>query len=222
LSVTPTTTYVANNPYYQINTTASATKTGAGESTRQTKETDSASGDRVTFSKDLCTARTREAMGLNPTGKLKLKDFETVAEDRRELVSSTLTQTMKSLGIELDQEISFSVDSKNKILISGDFPEKSKLEEALNEDEEFTTALTQLSANQSILDYVSQLRYSTQDIRANMANFFNSDTASDDLNALVAKYESLKSSDNSMQTLLSLSSSQNPYSYTYTPDEKAG
>ncbi len=221
MSVTPTTTYVADNLYYRNNASVVETKTAAGQSAGQTKETNSTSRDRVTFSNDLSMARTREAMGLNPTGKLKLRDLEAVAEDREEAVSLMLTQTMQSLGIELDKEISLSMDSKGKICISGDCPEKSKLEEALNDNEGFTTAFKQLSANQSILDYSSQIQNRVQDIKANMVNYFNSDTDFNDLLSLANKYESIKSSDNAIGTLLSLCSSQNPYSYTHGPDDKA-
>lgn len=221
MSVTPMATYVADNLYYRINASAIATKTGDSEPTSQTKETNTTSGDRVTFSNDLSIAQTREAIGLNPTGKLKLKDLEEVAQDRKESVSLTLTQTMQSLGIELDQEISLSVDSEDKIRISGDFPEKSTLEEVLNENEELTTAFKQLSANQSMLDYISQLQHNAQKTTTNLADYFKADTDFNDLLSLADKYESLKSSDNSMGTLLGLSSSQNPYSYTYAPGDKA-
>jgi antitoxin component of MazEF toxin-antitoxin module len=144
-----------------------------------------------------------------------------VAQDRKESVSLTLTQTMQSLGIELDQEVSLSVDSEDKIRISGDFPEKSTLEEVLNENEELTTAFKQLSANQSMLDYISQLQHNAQKTTTNLADYFKADTDFNDLLSLADKYESLKSSDNRMGTLLGLSSSQNPYSYTYAPGDKA-
>jgi hypothetical protein len=221
MSVAATTSYVANNLYYRINASTTETQTASGESADQTTETSSASGDRVTFSKDLTAAQTREAMGLNPTGKLRLKDLEEVAQDREAAVSTTLAQTMQSLGIELDEEISLSVDSNGGIQISGDFPEKSDLEDALNEDEEFTTAFSQLSANQSILDHISQLQNSAQNFQASIVDYFGSDSDSDisDLLSLADEIETIKSGDNRMGTLLNLSSSRTPFSYTYNPED---
>ena len=221
MSVTPMATYVADNLYYRINASAVTTKTEDSESTSQTVESNSTSGDRVTFSNDLSIAQTREAIGLNPTGALKLKDLEEVAQDRKESVALILTQTMQSLGIDLNQEISLSMDSEDKIRISGDFQEKSILEEVLNENEEVTTAFKQLSANQSMLDYISQLQHNVQNTTANLADYFKSDTDFNDLLSLADKYESLKSSGNSMGTLLGLSTRQNPYFFTYAPDDNA-
>jgi hypothetical protein len=222
MSVAATTSYVANNLYYRINASTTETQTASGESADQTTETSSASGDRVTFSKDLTAAQTREAMGLNPTGKLRLKDLEEVAQDREAAVSTTLAQTMQSLGIELDEEISLSVDSNGDIQISGDFPEKSDLEDALNEDEEFTTAFSQLSANQSILDHISQLQNSAQNFQASIVDYFGSDSDPDsdisDLLSLADEIETIKSGDNRMGTLLNLSTSQTPFFYTYNPN----
>ena len=212
-------TYVADNPYYRIYTSARATESITDETASRAKEANFTSEDRVTFSADLSLAQTREAIGLNPTGKLKLKDIEDVAQDREDYVSVTLTQTIQSLGIKLDEEIRLSIDSKDNVSISGNFPGKLELEEALNENEKFTTAFKQLSANQSILDHISHLQSNVQNIQANLSDYFNSDTEFDDLLALADKYESIKNSDNKMRTLLNLSGTQHPYSYTYAQDD---
>jgi len=219
MSVASLATYVADNLYYRINASAVATENTADETTSQTKEANSTSEDRVTFSAGLSLAQTREAMGLNPTGKLKLKDLEDLAQDRKDFISGTLTQAIQSLGIKLDEEISLSMDSTNNIGISGDFPEKSELEEVLNENEAFTTAFKQLSANKSILDHISQLQRNVQSIQANIVDYFSSDTDFNDLLDLADKYESLKKSDNKMKTLLDLSCAQYPYSYKYAQND---
>jgi hypothetical protein len=219
MSVTPMATYVADNLYSKINSSTVATETTADETKSQTKEANSTSEDRVTFSAGLSLAQTRESIGLNPTGKLKLKDLENVVQDRKDFVSATLTQTIQSLGIKLDQEISLSMDSKNNIIISGDFHEKSELEDVLNENENFTTAFKQLSANQSILDQISQLQSNVQNIQVNIIDYFSSDTDFNNLLALADEYESLKDSDNKMKSFLDLSCTQHPYSYTYAKND---
>ena len=219
MSVTPMTAYFADNLYYRINSPAIETEPSTDEKGSRTKEANSASEDRVTFSAGLSLAQTREAIGLNPTGKLKLKDLEDVVQDRRDSVSVTLTQTIQSLGIELDEEISLSLDSKDNISISGDFPEKSELEKALSENEEFITAFKQLSANKSILDHISQLQSNVQNIQVTLVDYFSSDTDFNDLLALADKYEGLKDSDNKLRSFLDLSSTQHPYSYNYVQDD---
>ncbi|MGD9162295.1 MAG: hypothetical protein PVG39_28050 [Desulfobacteraceae bacterium] len=212
-----TAAYIPDNLYDRINESNTSTKNTSGESANQTKETNSSSGYRITFSNDLSIARIQEAMGLNPTGKLKLKDLETVAEDRKDFVSLTLKQTLQSLGINPDQDISLSLGAENKIGVSGDFPEKAELEEALNENKEFTKAFMQLTANQSVLDYVSQLQQSVQNPAVSLVDYYNSDTDFNDLLSLASEYKRLKSN-NFMGTLLDLSSSETPYTYIY--DEK--
>jgi hypothetical protein len=219
MSVTSMATYGADNLYYKINASNIAKETTADETTSQIKEDNSTSEDRVTFSVGLSLAQTREAIGLKPTGKLKLKDLEDVVQDRKDFISATLTQTIQSQGIKLDEEFSISMDSTNNICISGDFPGKSELEEALNENEEFTTAFKQLSANQSFLDHISQLQSNVKSIQVNIVNYFNSDTNFNNLLALADKFESLKDSDNKMKTLLDLSCTECPYSYTYTQND---
>ena len=221
MSVTPMSTSIADTLYYRTHATTAATKSTAGESTGETKESGSTAEDRVTFSSDLSLAQTRAAMGLSPTGILTLKDLEQTAQERKGFVSSTLEETLQGLGIELDQGVSLSMDANDQIHISGDFPEKASVEEILNENEEFTTAFKQLSANQSVLDHISQLQTSVQTMKASIVDYFNSGADFNDLLALADKYEGIKSSENKMGTVLDLSISQNPYSYTYAPDADA-
>lgn len=215
MSVTPAGTYLTDNYYSRFNSSSIYRNASEADPENQKKETVSSSGDRITFSAGLSAARTREAMGLNPTGKLKLSDLEAAAEEREEFVSLTLTQTMLLLGINPDQEVSLSLGADNKIYVSGDFSEKAELEEALNENENFTTAFKQLNANRSILDYVSELQYSARNTEANLIDHYNSDMDLDDLLSIAAEYKSIKSGSNIMETLLGLSSSQSPHTYTY-------
>ncbi len=177
MRINTTSAYIADNLYDKINEPNSAVKNLSGESANQTNETGSTSSDyRNTFSSGLSTARIQEAMGLNPTGKLKLNELESVAEERKDFVSSTLSQTMQSLGIDPDKKISLSLDAGGTISVSGDFTEKAMLEQTLNENEEFTRAFKQLTANQSVLNYVSELQQSVQKSTASLMDYYNSDT----------------------------------------------
>ncbi len=225
MSIASISTYATGNLYYKINEAAEeaakdAAKETAEELTSGTEESGSTSEDRVTFSSDLTLAQTREAMGLEPTGKLKLKDLESVAQDRENVVTSTLEQTMQSLGIEFAGKIVLSMNSDDEIEVSGDFSGKDALEDALNEDEAFVTAFKQLSANQSILDHMSELQANVQTLQTTgLSSFFDSDsdTGFDSLLSLADEYESLKGSNKNIKRLLNLSSSENSYSYTYNP-----
>ncbi len=210
--------YMADNLYDRKIESNSAANL-SGESANQTNETGSTSSDyRITFSSGLSTARIQEAMGLNPTGKLKLKDLEAVAEGKKDFVSSTLSQTMQSLGIDPDKEISLSMAADGTISVSGDFTGKELLEQTLNENQEFTRAFKQLTLNQSVLDYVSGLQQSVQKSSASLMDYYNSDTGLNDLLSIASEYKSLKSGNNIMETILDLSS-QTPYTYTYNEGE---
>lgn len=207
------TTYAANNYYYTTNDSASVEAADTGQTSEKEEEHRVLSGDRVTFSSDLAMAKTREALGLRPSGKLKIKDFESVVEGREEIVKTKLAKIMETLGIDPDQQVSLSVDEKYNIRVSEKFPQKSDLEDALNDDEEFTLAFKQLSANQSILDYKSQL----QTRQASLMDYLNSDADVNDLLASAAKYEEIKYSNNKMETLMGLSQSKAPYTFVYNP-----
>ncbi len=219
MSVSPAATYTTSSYYDLITDSASSTKSSSTGSSNQSEESgSSSSGYTVSFSSDLSMARIQEALGLEPTGKLKLKELETVSEDREEFVSSTLAQTMESLGIDPDQEFTVYLGSENEIYISGDFAGKDELEDALNENEDFTKAFTQLTANQSILDYITELQSSVQNKSASLMDYMDSDSDLNDLLSLAAEYKSIKSSSNMMGTLLDLSTSETPYSYAYSSD----
>ena len=215
MSITSTAAYTANSYYDLISESTSSTKNVSTGSASETAEIASSSEDSVTFSSDLSMAQIQEALGLEPTGKLKLNDLETVAEHREEFVSLTLVQTMESLGIDPDQEFTLYLGSDNEIYVSGDFAGKDELQEALNENEDFSTAFLQLTANRSILDYVSELQDSVQNSAASLMDYLDSDTDLNDLLSLAAEYKSIKSSSNMMGTLLDLSASQTPYTYIY-------
>ena len=208
-----TSAYAADNMFGQVNESSGDVKNLSSESANQTQETGTSSDYRITFSKGLSTARIQEAMGLNPTGKLKLGEIEAVAEDREDFVSSTLSRTLQALGIDPDADISLALDADGNISVSGDFAGKEILEETLNENEEFTRAFKQLTVNQSVLDYVSELRQSVQMSTGSLMDYYNSDADLNDLLSIASEYKKLKSG-NVMETLLDLSSG-NAFTYVY-------
>ena len=132
-------TNTAKNPYNIPNgklTGLTATSTDA--TSKKETQPSATTGDRVTLSKAVANARTRKAMGLSPTGRLKLDDFKTAAENQEEIVTSMVTSLMKTLGVDGDQKISLSLNAKNKISITEDFPQKTKMENALNADKKLS------------------------------------------------------------------------------------
>jgi len=209
-----------NNSYYTANgKLTSLTPTTSTQATTEKETTPSApTGDRVTLSKGVAEARTREAMGLNPTGRLKLNDFKTAAENQEKSVDSTLTSLIEELGVDENQTISFSLNEKGDITINEKFPQKTKMEKILNEDKEFSLTFNRLSANNEILDFAK----SFQSKKTSLVDFMNSDSDTDgsDLLSLASEYSKIKSSDNSLSTLLGISRQEVPYTFTHDPGNK--
>ena len=97
-------------------------------------------GDRVSLSSGVMTARTREYLGLPPTGKLKLSDFETAAAGQKQTVNNLLASTMAEQGIDPDQKATLSLNEDGDIVIQEDFTGKDQLEAALNDNSDFSQA----------------------------------------------------------------------------------
>ncbi len=173
--------------------------------------------DTVTLSTEVAIARTREIIGLNPTGRLTLSDFETAAKDQKQIVTSSLASFMDSLGIDDNQKISLSLDNKSKITIEEKFPGKKELEKKLNEDKSFLLAFNSLSANNEFLDYATSFKTSS----TNLLSAMNSESDWDDMLSLASKYKEIKSSTNPLATLLSLGKTQEPYTFTHDPEGDA-
>lgn len=209
-----------NNPYYTANGRLAPLPPTTSTQVTTEKETkpSAPTGDRVTLSKGVAEARTREAMGLNPTGRLKLNDFKTAADNQEKIVDSTISSLRKELGVDENQTISFSLNEKGDIAINEKFPQKTKLEKILNEDKEFTLTFKRLSANNEILDFTKGL----QSNKTSLVDFMNSDSDSDwsNLSSLASEYSKIKSSDNSLSTLLGISRKEVPYTFTHDPGEK--
>jgi hypothetical protein len=208
--------YNANDRYYspnaKLNTISSAS---VDPSVEKEKNPPGTNQDKVTLSKGVATARTREAMGLAPTGRLKLGDIETAAENQEEIVQSKLNALINDLGVDENQKISFSLDAKNNIAITEKFPQKAEMEKALNEDVGFSLAFNRLSANNEILDYTKDL----QTRRFSLVDMMNSNSDSDwnNILSLASDYSKIKSSNNSLESLLGISKNEKPYTFTHEP-----
>jgi len=208
-------TTISGTTYAGLYSYAGSSLSGLLTSSSTTSEKESTStsktGDTVTLSSEVTTAKTREYLGLTPTGRLSLADFKTAAGDQEDTVSTMLASAIEELGIDADQELTLSLDDDGNIAIEEDFTGKSELEDALNDDETFVQAFSGLSANNEVLDYVKSLQTNS----VSLADYISSDTSDEDLMSLAAKYSALKSGGSAIETLWSLSRSETPYSYTY-------
>lgn len=203
-----------NNPYDKL--TEKTSSSTVAKPVTQTKST-SQTGDTVSLSEEVATARTREAMGLNPTGPLKLSDFTKAAENQTKTINEKLASLIKEQDISSDQKITLSFDSKSNITIKENFSGKSKLEKALNSDKDFSIAFNSLNSNSQIINYTKELQ--TRISNTNLSDFMNSDNDWSDIMSLASKYSEMKSSANPLATLVGIGNSQNPYSFTYNPEK---
>lgn len=206
--------YNTNNLYNAPNEKlTSLTQASKGESSKEEIVSSTPKGDRVTLSKEALIAQTKEAMGLNPNGRLKREDLEAAAKKQGKTVASTLASFMTEAGVETDQKISLSLDGDSKIVISEEFSGKTALEEKLNNDPNFSLAFKSLSANNEVLSYAN----SSGKQVTNLSEVMNSGADWDEILSLASRYSDLKSSNNPLATLISLGRSQEPYTFTYDP-----
>ena len=202
-----------NTSYYAYSGSSISDQDNIGTSSSREKESGSngKAVDTISLSPEVTIARVKEYLGLPPTGRLTLSDFETAATDQKERVDTMLASALKELGIDPDQKISLGLDSGNNIVIGEDFKGKSELEDALNEDNAFMKAFRGLSANNEVLDYVDSIQAKTK----SLLDYMNPDTGSDYLTDLAAKYSALKSGGSSIETVWQLSRMETPYTYMY-------
>ncbi len=210
-------TYSANNLYYNpyekvTEPPAESTDTTSKEETRQSQT----GNDKVTLSKEVSKAKTRELIGLKPLGKLKLEDFENAAKNQKEIVKSKLEGYMTAMGVDKSQDISLTLNEKSDIIINEKFTGKDELEQVLNEDDEFSLAFRRMSANDDLLNYVDNLKTSTQ---LNLGNFMNSDTSWDNIISSASRNMKIKYSDNPLESLLSLSKRTPNYAFSFSPSQ---
>ncbi|WDP89510.1 MAG: hypothetical protein HUN04_07155 [Desulfobacter sp.] len=215
-SITSINPYSSGSLYQSAGETLATQKSSGTQGNKN--ETAEASNDQdvtVSLSKAVAQARLRESMGLAPTGRLSLDDFKAAAEDREKTVADALARTMNSLGIDSGQKISLSLDSDNKLTISESFSGKSKLQNTLNEDEEFMAAFKQLSANQEVVSFTEKLSSGG----TSMVDYMDDTQGWDGAMALANQYNQIKASGNSLSALLGASRSETPYTYVHLPEE---
>lgn len=187
-------------------------------STKDTDAGESSTGastgtDTVTLSPEALAAANRESMGLPATGTLTLSDFQTAASDQEETVSTLLASAMEELGINSDQKVSLSLNSDGDIEVENSFTASRDLETLLNASSEFTQAFTALTANNEILNFTDDLQEKASS--TSLADYMNSDTTQTDLLTLAAKYAGINAAAGSLETLLSISHQETPYTYEY-------
>ncbi|WP_321493586.1 hypothetical protein [uncultured Desulfobacter sp.] len=187
----------------------STTNTGIDESSTGT----SAGTDTVTLSPEAVAATNRESIGLPATGTLTLSDFQTAASDQEETVSTLLASAMEELGIDSDQKVSLSLNSDNEIEVKNSFTGSNDLENLLNANSEFSRTFTALTANNEILDFTDDLQEKVGS--TSLADYINSDTTQTDLLSLAAEYAGIRAASGSLETLLSISHQETPYTYEY-------
>jgi|GEM_PF-1214913 len=217
-TITNTRAYSSGNLYQAAGEKIAAQSPLQGSAKKeQTENSPDTSGVKVSLSKAVETARLRESMGLEPTGRLRLGDFKTAAKGQRKAVTQKLAQAMEEQGIKKDQKISLSLDSKYNLTISESFSGKSNLVKALNSDTAFMASFKQLSVNQQVVDYTKNL--TTR--QSSMMDFMNDDSGWDGLMALANQYKEVKSAGNSLTSLLGLSLKDAPYTYVHDPNAYA-
>ncbi len=213
------TTYNPNTLHYNLNEKLSEVAPApAGIKSEKKNKPSSPDRDMVTFSKEVAIAKTREILGLNPTGRLTLSDFKTAAENQGQDVKSMLMSYMEKMDIDKNQKISLSLDAKSNIIIKENFSDKGKLEKTLNEDKKFSLAFNRLSANSEFLDYTKNLQTRT----SSLVDYMNSDSDWTRALSLGSEYSSLKSSSNPLETLLGISKKQTPFTFEYGPAGQEG
>ena len=204
--------YGNENIHTRSQSTLATQETGKATSTKK-KETTSLTGsmDKVSLSKDLQTARTRESMGLNPTGPLKLKDFTQAATAQAQTVEQELSQTLKALNIDPATQMTLTLDAKGQVTIPEKFAGKNDLVKALNNNSEFMTAFRRLSANESFLGQIG----SSNKTATSLADVMNSDTDWENIISIAQRNKALQTSNDPLATLVDQGHQAKPYTYTH-------
>jgi hypothetical protein len=202
-----------NNPYGNV---TESPDESTGKTLKKDTGQSQARNDKVTLSNEVSKAKTRELIGLNPVGRLKLEDFESAAGNQKEIVKSKLEDYMAAMGIDKSQNISLMQDEKSNIIIDEKFAGKNELEQALNDDTAFSLAFRRMSANDDILNYVDNLKTGSQ---VSLANFMSSDSNWDDIISSASRNLNINRN-NPLESLLSLSKRTPNYSFSFEVDDK--
>ena len=215
-------TYMLNDLYLRDNRSVikpadTAKTSGTGKTT--SAESQAIQKDTVTLSSDVGVARLREALGLPPTGKLSREDFQTAADSDEETIRASLESAMEGLGVDANQTVSLSLNTKGKIVIKETFSQKTALEKQLNSDEAFKAGFSRLSTNTEILGFAADLQTGTGNM--SLASFMNSESSDSGLNARlkIAETYKLKSGKYPLQIIAGLSRRETPFELVHPPGE---
>ena len=173
----------------------------------------------VTLSPAVEYAKTREQLGLPPTGKLQLSDFTSAINQDQETVNATVESVMADLGLPSDLKINLSIDDNGKIVTDSDFTGKDALETALNDDDAFVQSFGRLSTNNKILTaIVSGQNYTAE---MDLASMMDDSDFEDTMSSIAAKYETIRTAGSPISALLQNSDDDTPFTYTYDPSQIA-
>lgn len=118
-------------------------------------ETDPASDNKAGTDTITISDKSRLLSNLLPSvggTTISIEDIETSLANTTVSVEKRLQSLCRQLGIDPDSKIEFSVGHDGKIEINGESPESERLAAAINEDDELSNSIRQMSADASLLE----------------------------------------------------------------------
>ena len=171
-------------------------------------------GDRGSLSPEIETARTRDALGLPPTGNLKFENFQETAKAQAHTMDQIIAQKAKALGIDSNQPMGLAMDPEGNLIIQEEFEGKNDLVKALNQDDKLLNALGKCSACNEIIDLTRALSLA----EFTNTHFMDPDRSWDDILSLAKKHKEIKTSQNDLATLAGIGRREFPHTHSYDPD----
>lgn len=176
-------------------------------------------GDQVTLSPAVDEARLRESLGWPPTGKVTRQDVTAQIQTDQAGVLQTLQGDLEELGLASDTAVTLSQDANGQIQVTGAGASNTALAKTLNADADFTAMFSRLAANSKFLNFSGQAP-ATAGTTATLFDYLDGNTADSNLTTLLQQYSALKNSNNSLSSLISLSSnSGNPFTFTNSSNQ---
>ncbi len=211
--------YQINDPYLNPRNRAAGTAAGGdtGKVAADTRETDSVADYQVALSPAVEYAKTRELLGLPPTGKLRLDDFKAAMNRDQETVSNSLESIITDLGLPADLSIALSLDDNGDIVTNGFFQGQKALEKALNGDTALVQSFRRLSTNHNIINNIAGTQTGLSDL--NLLSDIDEDDSQDSLLQIAARYDAFRSTKNPLETLVRFGDQGTPLTFLYDPKE---
>ena len=169
--------------------------------------------DKVSLSPEVRAAQTRESLGLPPTGSLKLKDFQETAKTQATTVDKTIAQRATALGIDPNQAMTLTLDTKGRIQIQEKFAGKDELAKTLNQDKAFLNEFEKCRACNGILDLTRGLPLA----QTATTNLLTQDTDWEDILSLAKRQKLIKNSTDDLATLVTIGQKELSYKHAYSP-----